>query len=139
MNATKGAPRAILFHMHEPKHILIVEDDHVLSAMLRQLLEAEQFRVTVAEDGEVGMKLAAEMHPDFLVVDIDMPKLNGIIMLKALRGQGVKSPAIMLTNLSRPEYIAEAAELGILEYLIKADWEIDKIVAKIKGHLTPRS
>jgi DNA-binding response OmpR family regulator len=125
--------------MNEPKHILIVEDDHVLSGMLGQLLEAEHFRVTVAEDGEIGMKLAAELRPDFLVVDIDMPKINGIIMLKALRGQGVTSPAIMLTNLSRPDYIAEAAELGIREYLIKADWEIDKIVAKIKGHLTPRS
>jgi len=139
MNATKMSERAILFHMNEQKHILIVEDDRVLSAMLRHLLEAENFRVTVAEDGESGMTLTKELSPDFLVVDIDMPKLNGIIMLKALRGQGVTAPAIILTNLSRPEYIAEAAELGIREYLIKADWEIDKIVAKIKAHLTQRS
>lgn len=139
MNATKIGRHAILFHMNEPKHILIVEDDRVLSAMLCQLLEAEHFRVSIAEDGEAGIKMAAELHPDFLVLDIDMPKLNGIIMLKALRGQGITSPAIILTNLSRPEYIAEAAELGIREYLIKADWEIDKIVAKIKGYLIPRT
>jgi DNA-binding response OmpR family regulator len=121
------------------KHVLIVEDDSVLAGMLRQSLEAAGFQSSIAKNGEEG-KVAAmtEPHPDFLIVDIDMPKMDGVTMLKSLRAEGVRVPAVMLTNFSQPEHIADAAETGILEYLVKADWEIDQIVEKVRAHLQHR-
>lgn len=119
------------------KRILIVEDDIVLGGMLKQSLEAAGFEVSRAQNGEEGKSMAAgKPPPDFLIVDIDMPKMDGVTMLKILRKEGVKIPAVVLTNFSQPEHVADAAEAGILEYLVKADWEIDQIVEKVRGHLT---
>jgi DNA-binding response OmpR family regulator len=119
------------------KHILIVEDDVVLAGMLKQSLEAAGFRASIAKNGEEGKSAVMEaVRPDFLIVDIDMPKMDGVTMLKALRAEGVSVPAIVLTNFSQPEHVADAAETGVLEYLVKADWEIDQIVEKVRAHLT---
>lgn len=118
------------------KRVLVVEDDAVLAGMLTQSLEAAGFKATHAKNGEEGKSAATEIAPDFMIVDIDMPKMDGVTMLKALRREGVSVPAIMLTNFSQPEHVADAAEIGVLEYLVKADWEIDQIVKKVEAHLT---
>lgn len=121
------------------KRILIVEDDRVLADMLGKSLEHEGFLVTFAENGEEGIRsVREEGTPDLLVIDIDMPKMDGIVMLGKLRGAGMKAPAIILTNMGEVEHVADAAESGIAEYLVKADWELDEIVAKIKARLMPR-
>lgn len=121
------------------KYVLIVEDDSVLAGMLRQSLEAAGFKSAIAKNGEEGHATATTgTPPDFMVVDIDMPKMDGVTMLKMLRAEGVTVPAIMLTNFSQPEHVADAAEIGVLEYLVKADWEIDQIVEKVKLHLTSK-
>jgi len=118
------------------KHVLIVEDDNVLAGMLKQSLEAAGFKVFHAKNGEEGRAAATEgARPDLLIVDIDMPKMDGVTMLKVLRAEGMNIPALMLTNFNQPEHVADAAETGILEYLVKADWEIDQIVEKVKSHL----
>lgn len=119
------------------KHIVIVEDDSVLGGMLKRSLEAVGFVVSLAEDGEQGKSLAEQTPPpDFLIVDIDLPKIDGMTMLKMLRKKGVHTPAFVLTNLNRSEFIADAAEAGVMEYLVKSDWGIDEIVGKIQSHLS---
>lgn len=136
-----GRPRPASNGMDTPitKHVLIVEDDSVLAGMLKQSLEAAGFKATIAKNGEEGKAAATEGTPhDFMIVDIDMPKMDGVTMLKALRAEGVKVPAVVLTNFSQPEHVADAAETGVLEYLVKADWEIDQIVEKVRAHLAPR-
>ena len=121
------------------KNVLIVEDDVVLAGMLKQSLEAAGFNAHNAKNGEEGKSKAMKgVPPDFLIVDIDMPKMDGVTMLKMLHKEGVKVPAIVLTNLNQPEHIADAAETGVLEYLVKADWEIDQIVEKVRAHLAGR-
>lgn len=123
--------------IQKQKNILIVEDDIVLAGMLKQSLEAMGYKADHAKNGEEGKSKVIEgVPPDLLIVDIDMPKMDGVTMLKMLRGEGVMVPAIVLTNFNQPEHVADAAETGILEYLVKADWEIDQIVEKVRGHLT---
>lgn len=118
------------------KHILVTEDDSVLAGMMKQSLETAGFTVTHARDGEEGRTLATSgTHFDLMVVDIDLPKMDGITMLKTLRAQGVRTPAFVLTNFNQTEHVADAAETGVLEYLVKADWEIDQIVEKVKNRL----
>lgn len=121
------------------KHILVIEDDNVLAGMLKQSLELAGFRVSHAPNGEEGKTMALESTPppDLLIVDIDMPKMDGITMLKMLRAKGLKAPAFVLTNFSQTEHVADAAEAGILEYLVKADWDLDEIVQKVKSRLVP--
>jgi two-component system response regulator MprA len=118
-----------------PKKILIVENDTVIAKILTHTLTQNGFSVTEARDGIEGINTTAEQRPDLILLDIDMPKMDGLTMLKELRKAGNTTPIIMLTNLNNPDYIADAAEHGVREYLIKADWEIDEIAAKVKAKL----
>lgn len=118
-----------------PKKILIVENDTVISKILAHALTQHGFSVTEARDGIEGIENATTQTPDLILLDIDMPNMNGMTMLKELRKAGDTTPIIMLTNLNNPDYIADAAEHGVREYLIKADWEIDEIVEKVKTKL----
>ena len=118
------------------KHVLVIEDDNVLAGMLKQSLELAGFKVTHASNGEEGKNMAlAEPRPDLLIVDIDMPKMDGVTMLKMLRAKGLNAPAFILTNFGQADHVADAAEAGILEFLVKADWELDQIVEKVKSRL----
>jgi two-component system response regulator MprA len=114
-----------------PKKILIVENDAVLSNMLMHTLTQRGLRVVEARNGEDGLTQIQVTNPDLILLDIDMPKMSGLTMLKELRASGDKRPIMMLTNLNNPEYIADAAEYNVHEYLIKADWEIDEIAEKV--------
>lgn len=119
-----------------PKRILVVEDDAVLAGMLKQSLETAGFRVTHAKNGEEGKSMALDgAAPDLLIVDIDMPKMDGVTMLKMLRSKGLTAPAFMLTNFNQAEHVADAAEAGALEYLVKADWDLNDIVEKVKARI----
>lgn len=118
------------------KRILVVEDDAVLAGMLKQSLEGAGFRVALAKNGEEGKAMALDGTPsDLMIIDIDMPKMDGITMLKMLRAKGVTAPAFMLTNFNQAEHVADAAEAGALEYLVKADWDLNDIVEKVKSRL----
>jgi DNA-binding response OmpR family regulator len=117
------------------KKILIVENDTVITKILAHTLTQNGFSVAEARDGVEGIEIADTQRPDLILLDIDMPKMDGLTMLKELRKSGNTTPIIMLTNLNNPDYIADAAEHGVREYLIKADWEIDEIAAKVKAKL----
>ncbi|HSE34498.1 MAG TPA: response regulator [Candidatus Paceibacterota bacterium] len=114
------------------KTVLVVEDDKILQTMLRNALEASGITTLTANNGEDAITLLEETAPDLVLLDIDMPKLGGIEVLKQLRAAGRHDRVVMLTNLSTSETIADAAELGVSEYLVKADWDIDEIVAKVE-------
>jgi len=118
-----------------PKKILIVENDAVLSNMLMHTFTQRGLSVIEARNGDDGLTQIAAENPDLVLLDIDMPKMSGLTMLKKLRGSGDTRPIMMLTNLNNPEYIADAAEYSVHEYLIKADWEIDEIADKVMAKL----
>lgn len=119
----------------EKKKILIVEDDTVLLQMLGNVLRQHDFIVFEAQNGIEGIAHIKTDSPDLVLLDVDMPQMGGLFMLKTIRGNGNKTPVMMLTNLNNPNSIADAAELGVTAYLIKADWEIDDIVNKVKEKL----
>lgn len=119
----------------EPKKILIVEDDTVLLQMLANVLRQHGFTVFEAQNGLEGITHLKSDSPDLVLLDIDMPQMGGLFMLKTIRKNGDKTPVMMLTNINNPNSIADAAEFGVTAYLVKSDWEIDDIVKKIKDHL----
>ncbi len=117
------------------KSVFIVEDDTALLSMLANMLAAKGIEVLKAEDGSDGLNRIPKEKPDLLIIDIDLPKLSGTTMLRELRERGCMIPAMVLTNSSHQINVANATELGVKEYLVKADWEIDQVVEKILGHL----
>ncbi len=118
------------------KKVLIVEDDKDFLWLLRQNFDKQPFSVVYADDGEKGLAMAQEEKPDLIVIDIVLPKMDGITMAKKIREKGVKSQMIFLTNLKDPEHISKALEtVGETDYIVKADIQLDVIVERIKKKL----
>ncbi len=114
--------------------IEIVEDEQAVVNILRDKLEKEGFAVLEARNGAEGLELAKRKHPDLVLLDIIMPVMDGITMLKKLRedGWGKTVPVIILTNLSDAESVAEATEKGAFDFLVKSNWKLVDIVKKVK-------
>jgi DNA-binding response OmpR family regulator len=114
--------------------ILLVEDDTPIIGILKGTLESEGYKTLSAPNGNLGLKKAFENHPDLILLDIIMPEMSGLAMLKQLRldswGKNVK--VIVVTNLSNPISEKEAKDLHVLDYIIKSDWSLKEIVNHIK-------
>jgi DNA-binding response OmpR family regulator len=119
------------------KKILIAEDDILLAKTLATSLKEEGYEVFLAHDGLDGLAMAKEHEPDLILCDINMPKMDGISMLKKIRSKdwGKKLKIIMLTNLSDEDKILEALKNSVFTYLVKSDWELEKIIEKIKEEI----
>lgn len=123
--------------MDTKKTILVIEDEIPLQSALAEKLSHEGFAVLNAKNGEEGLDTALRLHPDLILLDIVMPKMDGIAMLKKLRvdAWGKKARVIMLTNLSDNEKVAEAMKNQAFDYLVKSDVKIAEIIEKIKAKL----
>ncbi|MCX6718443.1 MAG: response regulator [Candidatus Staskawiczbacteria bacterium] len=118
------------------KKILIVEDDKEFLWILRQSFDKEGFFVVFAQDGEEGLKMAEEEKPDLVLLDILLPKMDGITMAKKLKEKGINLHIIFLTNLKDAGHIGEAVEIvKETDYIIKSDLHIDQIVGIVKERL----
>lgn len=123
------------------KRILIIEDDVPLRNVLREKFTHEGFSVLEANDGEEGLANALSLRPDLILLDIVMPKMDGITMMRKLRQEnewGKSVPIILLTNLSSDD---ERINKAITDdtpayYLVKADYTIKDLVEKIKERLS---
>jgi len=117
------------------KKILIVEDDINLGVALKEGLEENGFDVIVAGNGEQGLAVLEKEKIDFIVLDILMPKMNGIEMAGRVKKQGIKIPMIFLSNLSNMESISTAEEAMPADYFLKTNTSIEKIVKNIKNKI----
>ena len=121
--------------MPDKNKILLVEDDAMVIRMYQRKLEAEGFKLTLAFNGEEGLAALKKEIPDLVLLDIMMPKMNGIEMLKAVKADPALKdiPVIILTNLGdRPEDVQKAKDLGAADYLVKANVSLKELVEKIK-------
>ena len=121
----------------DQKKILIVEDEPDIREALRDKLEREGFLVVVAEDGLQGLDLAEKESPDLILLDIVLPKLDGLTMTERMRKTdwGKNMKIILLTNLSDVNTVAAAQSRNVFDYLVKADWEINDVIQKVKVQL----
>lgn len=90
-----------------------------------------------AMDGIEGLKLSLKEKPDLILLDIIMPKMDGLTMLKKLREDkwGKNARVVILTNLSNGEELELAMKNKVYDFLVKSDWELDKIIKKIKERI----
>ncbi len=113
---------------------MIVEDETALRNALRDKIVREGFTVLEAKNGEEGLETALREHPDLILLDIVMPKMDGMTVLSKLREDawGADAKVIILTNLSEVVKVSEAVARGSFSYLVKSDWKLDEVVAKMK-------
>ncbi len=121
----------------ETKKVLVVEDEKDLRDALQTALSYEGFEVETAVDGVDGFNKMHEFKPDLVLLDIIMPKRNGIDTLKAVRDEvwGKDIPIIVMTVLDDMDKISEALESGANEYLVKTNISLGTIVGKVKARL----
>lgn len=120
--------------MDERKHILIIDDDPGIRTSLASFLSRSGFEVLIAQDGEQGLELLARDHPDLVILDVLMPRLDGRETLRRLRQAGNWTPVILLTQVGEAVERAMALEEGADDYLNKP-FEPHELIARMKAVL----
>ncbi len=119
------------------KKILIIEDEKILVEMYRDKFTQAGFEIALANSAEEGIKAAFKEKPDLILLDILLPRENGISFLAWLREQPEISsiPVVAFSNYDDPETKKEALRLGAKDYLIKTSYTPQEIIEKVKNYL----
>lgn len=113
--------------------IVVAEDDQLISSSLCEALKAAGHEPHPAFDGEAAVTLVKTEKPDLALLDVMMPKLDGIGVVWELKKdpETEKIPLIVLTNMSDAETISKIISAGATDYLLKSDQSMDAVVAKV--------
>ena len=114
--------------------LLLIEDDAALRLVLARQLEADGYRVDQAADGEDGLFQAREYPVDLAIVDLGLPKLNGLTVVQRLRAEGRTMPILILTARGNWQDKVVGLEAGADDYLVKP-FEYPELAARIKALL----
>ncbi len=116
------------------KKILVVDDEDSVREIYRHEFLNNGYTVVVAQDGEEGLLKAGEERPDMMLLDIMLPKMSGIEVLRALKENELtkKIPVLLLTNLGEETIIKEGFELGADGYLLKVSYTPSQVVDEVK-------
>jgi CheY-like chemotaxis protein len=120
--------------MADKKKILIVDDEVALRRALCDSLKVlGQFEIMEAGDGEAALEIVRKEHPNLVLLDIAMPKMDGIEVARRMQAEKLleTTKVMFLTNSTDIMQIATAVEVGSSDYLIKADWDIKDILKRV--------
>lgn len=117
--------------------IAIIEDDPVISQMYRMKFEADGFDVQMASNGKIGVDLVKNFSPDIILLDLQMPEMDGAEALAMIRKNtwGKTVPVIILTNMGEEEAPKSLQSLGIHSYIVKANLTPRQVVERVKQAL----
>jgi CheY-like chemotaxis protein len=121
----------------EEIHVLFIEDDPTVAQMYRLKLELDGYRVVMAKDGEEGLRMASELRPDIIFLDIRLPKRDGFAVLEAIRDDpGTQDiPVVILSNYGERDLVERGLRLGAQEYLIKSQTTPADLARGVEGWL----
>lgn len=120
--------------MAENLKVLLIEDEKEVAELYRLKLSLDGYNVSVASDGQEGLKKALEESPELIFLDIKMPGMDGFEVLKRLRSteSTKKTPIVILSNFDEQEMIEKGLTLGANEYLIKSQFTPGELSKKAK-------
>ena len=115
------------------KKILLVEDEEIMIGLLQRKLTQEGYDVSVARDGEEGLKLIREIMPDIVLLDIIMPRMSGFEVMEKMQEDKElnKIPVIVISNSGQPVELDRAQKLGARDWLIKTEFDPQEVVNKV--------
>jgi len=117
--------------------ILLLEDDIQLSATIEQFLSLKGYQVILAYDGLVAQEIIYEKHIDLMLLDVKVPLLDGISLLKELRESGNETPAIMITSLNSVDDVERGFEVGCDDY-IRKPFALKELLVRVEAQLKRR-
>jgi len=120
------------------KKVLFVDDDDPLRNAMANMAQKAGYDVLHAKDGQEGITVALTKHPDIIVLDILMPRMDGREALRGLRSQRETAhiPVILLTGVTDLAYVADTTTYDHVDYLIKTDVSLSDIIKKISERLS---
>ncbi|OGY83063.1 MAG: hypothetical protein A3F54_04520 [Candidatus Kerfeldbacteria bacterium RIFCSPHIGHO2_12_FULL_48_17] len=115
-------------------HLLLVEDEQILADIIKQKLEQHGFIVDLATDGDEGLQKILANRPDMVLLDVLLPKKNGYQVLEYLRTHADTKdlPVLVISNSGQPVEIDRILELGVCDYLIKAEFTPQDVIDKVE-------
>lgn len=123
-----------------PKKILIIEDEEIILDLLQKKLSQEGFEISVAKDGQEGLRLIKEVKPDLILLDIVMPKIGGFEVMEEMQKEDeLKNiPVIVVSNSGQPVEIDKAQALGAKDWLIKTEFDPKEVIEKVVKQIGSR-
>lgn len=117
-----------------PGRVLVVEDSLTTAAVVKYYLQLDGFEVFVARDGLAGLSMALHVHPDIIVTDVNMPGMDGVALVKALRADARTSQIriMMLTSEASAQGVAVGLAAGADDYVVKPV-EPQRLAARVKA------
>jgi len=114
--------------------VLIIEDDQLIQRMYEKIFTFENFEVEMAGDGEEGLDKARTVSPTIILLDVMMPKMNGIQVLEKLKQDPATKPipVVMLSNLAGENDVETALSKGAVKYIIKSEYDPKQIADMVK-------
>jgi CheY-like chemotaxis protein len=133
INSMSHIIKAIIQGVNMTK-VLIVEDDPLISRMYQKIFTFERFDVEVAANGEEALGKVTDFNPTLILLDVMMPKMNGLQVLEKLKefDQTKHIPVVMLTNLAGQQDAEIALSKGAVKYIIKSEFEPKQVVEMVK-------
>lgn len=115
------------------KKILIIEDEEIMIDLLQRKLTTEGYEVSVARDGEEGIRVMQEVKPDLILLDIVMPKVGGFEVMEEMNKNKKleKIPVIVISNSGQPVELDRAQKLGAKDWLIKTEFDPQEVIDKV--------
>ena len=122
-----------------PPRVALIEDDLAIATMYRLQLEADGYEVAHASDGVTGLHLLQEAPPDLVLLDIRLPQVPGLDVLRSISADPrlAAIPVLILSNYGEPSMIREGMQLGAREYLVKSQTTPVQLSERLRAYLCP--
>jgi DNA-binding NtrC family response regulator len=118
--------------------VLVIDDAPIVRTLLDMLLRQQGYDVILADNGWKGLQLYRQEHPDVILLDLNMPELDGVTVLKQIRSVDLKQPVIVLTGDGTPETEQQVRALGVSEFMVKGS-SLDLLEHTLKRLLKTRA
>jgi DNA-binding response OmpR family regulator len=121
----------------DKKTILVVEDDNIVGPMYQAALEGAGYNAVLAKEGARAWHMIQEYSPDLMLLDIAMPNVNGLELLKLLKDDQTAKDTIIIivSNLAKEKEMQKCLELGAKDFKVKAEWKIADMLKEVKEYL----
>lgn len=139
MNSSGVSNEPTNYHVAVNKpRVMIIEDDSNLLRMYTEKFTIENFEVISARDGEAAYNILKSLTPDCILLDLHIPKIDGLALIEKLNTEGVALPPVLaLTNIAELPQKEKAKQLGIKEYMVKAMLTPEAVVNTVSKYINP--